>query len=47
MLHSLVERRLTIWDGLTKITINKPENSLSGKPWGARESVIIEWTGEQ
>ena len=32
--------------GLTKITINKPEGSLSGKPWGASTSVIIEWTGE-
>lgn len=32
---------------LKKITINKPENSLSGKPWGASASVIIEWTGEQ
>lgn len=31
---------------LKKITINKPENSLSGKPWGASASVIIEWTGE-
>ena len=31
---------------LTKITINKPENSLSGKPWQASASVIIEWTGE-
>ena len=47
MLHSLLERRLTIWDGLTKITIKKAENSLSGKPWGASASVIIEWTGEQ
>lgn len=32
--------------GLTKITINKPEGSLSGKPWNASASVIIEWTGE-
>lgn len=31
---------------LKKITINKPENSLSGKPWNASASVIIEWTGE-
>lgn len=31
---------------LKKITINKPENSLPGKPWGASASVIIEWTGE-
>lgn len=31
---------------LKKITINKPENSLSGKPWQASASVIIEWTGE-
>lgn len=33
-------------DYLKKITINKPENSLSGKPWNASASVIIEWTGE-
>lgn len=33
-------------DNLKKITINKPENSLPGKPWGASASVIIEWTGE-
>lgn len=32
--------------GLKKITINKTENSISGKPWGASASVIIEWTGE-
>lgn len=31
---------------LKKITINKPENSLSGKPWQASASVIIEWTGK-
>lgn len=33
-------------NGLTQITIKKAENSISGKPWGARASVIIEWTGE-
>ena len=33
-------------NNLKKITINKPENSLSGKPWNASASVIIEWTGE-
>ena len=46
MLHSLTEERLTIWDGLTKITIKKAENSISNKPWGASARVIIEWTGE-
>ena len=45
-LYSLTEERLTIWDGLTKITIKKAENSISNKPWGASASVIIEWTGE-
>ena len=29
---------------LTKITINKPENSISGAPWGATNATVI-WTG--
>ena len=29
---------------LTKMTINKPENSISGAPWGATNATII-WTG--
>lgn len=33
-------------NSLTKITIKKSENSISGKPWNASASVIIEWTGE-
>ena len=30
---------------LQKITINKPEGSVSGAPWGASNNVTIEWTG--
>ena len=41
-----MEKRLTTWDGLTKITIKKAENSIPNKPWGVSASVIIEWTGE-
>jgi hypothetical protein len=29
---------------LTKITIHKPENSLSGAPWGATNATVV-WTG--
>lgn len=46
MLHTLIKNVLEVWDGLTKITIKKAENSISNKPWGASASVIIEWTGE-
>lgn len=31
--------------GLETIYINKPENSISGAPWGARASTQIIWTG--
>lgn len=31
---------------LNKIIINKPENSISGAPWGAPNSPQIIWTGE-
>lgn len=41
-----MERRLDLWDGLTKITIKKAEDSIPNKPWNASASVIIEWTGE-
>lgn len=30
---------------LEKIIINKPENSISGAPWGAPDSTQIIWTG--
>jgi hypothetical protein len=29
---------------LTTITINKPENSISGAPWGATNATVV-WTG--
>lgn len=32
-----------IW--LETICINKPENSISGAPWGARSRTQIIWTG--
>ena len=30
---------------LTKVTINKPEGSIAGAPWGAPETTQIIWTG--
>ena len=30
--------------GLTSITVNKPENSISGAPWGASNATVV-WTG--
>lgn len=30
---------------LETIYINKPENSISGAPWGAKDSTQIIWTG--
>lgn len=30
--------------GLTKITVNAPENSIAGAPWGATNATVI-WTG--
>ena len=30
--------------GLTSITVNKPENSISGAPWGAPHATVV-WTG--
>lgn len=41
---SIGDRAFYLCENLTSITINKPQNSISGAPWGATNATVT-WTG--
>lgn len=42
--ETMAENALGENNNLTKITVNKPENSIAGAPWGATNATVV-WTG--